>query len=762
MSEIVKKTTHKATRNYRKPFEVRGNIEAIVKKMNPKYGDGDIYSDLENVYVIASLQCEYNYKRVRLHIHYTVKEDRWTGNEKADNLYFDTDVYFPIADFLDEGKYIKTDNSGKVKKESKPINALLYGTYKDFYTCRNFTGSHTNYMLLSKGKSMKTPTPESLSSWLPMSDLQVKIDGQGNELTGKGNIGIKGYVEFTIERTDEITKTTYVDDQVIQSNTPIEPRMGNETKIESFPRCIDGVLGYGYDIRDKYADVSSCKRQVVDYKKLNEYRQICRRYKNKSESYITSGEGVTEYTSSIEKNLSVKVSAHGFGASFSNETKTSFNEEISDKTGYKYATQKDVFVDEEYIVQGCNDSGLMMSYLAPDFLDALNRLNADRLINDFGTHVVLGMQVGTRFMFNMSYRQSTHKKSTAKSFSNSTSVSYELSTGAPKQKTDDTNNSENKSNTSIAEALIKNARDWSDKQTEIIVDYLKGNTSKPNLMPKKSGIGVSGNVEYSENEKNTLMEEDQSTEITCQAYGGAANITQMIAHNNDVSLFQKWVDSCNPSNYTFADFVPGTLIPIYELVPPGYKLTAARVKAAFERYYKSHGKISPAKYKRGVKSIHFNTIGKSNTENANKSQDANVWTDEDGVYWTLRVELVNFDDGHCGYSISFKVFEDGRTANKSILLNHVTDFIVLQNGCSSMAIDTEHPALRGKTVFEADGSWKGEIHTWKDATREIENSDARKVINCDAHRVYVHLDDVGDDLDHVGIKGWIKIPWIGY
>ena len=763
MQEKRTTSTRSVTKSYRKPFDLKGNMGGVkVKKMDPDLGDGDIYTEKNatKYYTVdANLYCEYSYQRVRMHICYQVWEDTFRKKKAADGLYMETDVYFPIADFLNEGNQDEKDSVGRVVRACRTQTARLKGEYGRAYTFWGSDGEQKNYISLAE-------VSPNLPSWFPARDLYVKIDGSGSELDKEGNIGVKGYVEFTIERVDQITNITYVNDTPTGSTTTQQPTMGSEPKIETFPRCIQGVLGYGYDIRGNYADASSCKQlPVVDYKKLNEYRRICRRYINDSFTDLVSEEGIKEYTSKIEENLGIKVSGQYSGFSFANETKSSFKSETFDKTGYKYATQKDLYVNEEFTAQGCNNPSMMTGFLSSDFLNGLNNLTPDELINNFGTHVVLGMKVGTRFMFNMSYRQSITKKSASTMFSSSNSVSYSKD-GKAQEKPTEGSNSGGGANTSVAESLICQARDWSDEKTKTIVDYLKGNSGKPSSASGGGGGGGGGafnlalSTDYSKTSENTLNQEDQSTNITCRAKGGSAQITQLIARNDDVSQYEKWVNSCNESNYAFVDFVPGTLVPIYELVPPGYKLTAAQVKSAVDRYLQGGG-YTPANYLKGVETFWFDTLGKANTENINSDSEISTQKGK-SIYWRLRVELMNFDDGHCGYGISLMVHEGGRNANKTILLNRVTNFIVLKDYCASMAIDTGHPSLEGMSVFEADGDWVGTYHNWTDATKEIENSSARRVIDCDSHRVEVHLDDSGYDLANVGIRGWIKIPWIGY
>ena len=756
MSQTVKKSTRTAFSTFRLPFHYQGNIDATVKKINVNYGDGDIYTSknaTKHSSVYASLFCEYAYKRVRLHVIYKVWEDDFQKKKDSDGLQMEFDVYQDISSFIREGSRVETENGGKIKREYTPQNVVLKGSYPSASTTWWHKGEKTGYISL---------VDNDLPAWFVTDELQVKIDGKGSELDGEGNLAIKGCAVFTVERTDLVVETITQDDPVtVKPNQA--PRMGDETKLTSISSVVMGALGRGYDICGVYADATSCRNKVIDVDKLNEYRRIRKTEKNYSQSRRAFGEGVQELSKSRAESLSVKVSGYGFGATFSNETKTTFNKETFDKTGYKYGTQYDIFVKDEYVVQSYNDSSIMTGFLTARFLEDLNTKSARDIIETYGTHVVLGMQVGTRFSYNMAYRQSTHKISTAKTFSNSTSVTYDSESGSAKDKNED-----GKSKVSQTDKIYEDL--MSDKispeKLNAYANYLDKSSKGAsgggpvNEQQGKDGYGGAASVEYSKSTMETLLNEDQSTEVYCYTRGGDAQLGSLITQSFDLSVYKDWVKSCNDSNYVFADFVPNTLVPIYSLIPAGFRVNAQQVKEASDNYQKEHSIGSASSYKRGTELIYFETLGDANTDVVNSDEEIDTKAGK-AIYWKLRIDLLNFDNGHCGYSISLKVCEGGRNANKSILLNHISDEIILKYGCKSMSIDTSNPTLGGKSYFEAEGNWTGSYHKWTDASKEIKDSDASRVIDT-ANPIEVHLDENGKDKGHVGVRGWIRIPWIGY
>lgn len=64
--------------------------------------------------------------------------------------------------------------------------------------------------------------------------------------------------------------------------------------------------------------------------------------------------------------------------------------------------------------------------------------------------------------------------------------------------------------------------------------------------------------------------------------------------------------------------------------------------------------------------------------------------------------------------------------------------------------------------LKAEATWGGAFHGCHDATNDVLNGTAGRVLCCNGKTVEIMLDDKGKDNDHVGVKGTIMIPWIGY
>jgi hypothetical protein len=130
------------------------------------------------------------------------------------------------------------------------------------------------------------------------------------------------------------------------------------------------------------------------------------------------------------------------------------------------------------------------------------------------------------------------------------------------------------------------------------------------------------------------------------------------------------------------------------------------------------------------------------------------------VWWSLHVYLLNFEDKHCGFSVSLIASEGGSNQAKTVFKNTFTRELDLEDGCEEMVIDTERTG--GKPEYSAEATWYGEFHGWQDATNDVLNGNAHKVLCCNGEEVQIMLDGKGKDKDHVGVKGTITIPWIGY
>ncbi|MBR3412496.1 MAG: hypothetical protein IKG81_07400 [Bacteroidales bacterium] len=791
MSEITTHEQNVATRTIDFDFDFKGNINGI--EVIKTKGDGDVSTTKDRgtwASVRANLQFLLDQRKVRLKLCYKVEECQ--GDQTV--LYFDAMKEYSFEDFYNVGVFDRYENNGRVHKTSIPTDIEIVGSYGDAYVMSSFVGEHHEYMkptpwnrekakqtlglpysMLPDEQLKKTPLnsvvearTSVIQAWLPVDNLKMKVDGTGNDLAGQGNIAISGKVVFTLKRTDSINVVTIVEDIQNEGVQPVT--QGNENKVEKFSHVVDSAFCRGYDICKSYADSSSCRDFVLDYKKLNEYKRIKFDPNGGLDSYIVSGEGLSEYTSSLERHINLKVAGGAKGASFSSETDMTFNVSKKEKAGYKYLTQKDIYYKQTYTVAGHGAPNQLTGFLSPLFLDDLKKLTPVGIIEKYGTHVVLGMRVGTSFYYHMKYRESMLDKSTASTFKNVSSIKYDKEEGGVSK--NGVSNEQSKSHDIYQDLKDSNGGKMTMEMLKEINQYYanaKKTTPEQAAENKKKGKGIFFSLEsaYEENRASSLLQEDKSTEISCSGHGGDETLLANVSRNNDPATYEKWRASVNESNWCFCDFVPGTLVPIYELIPAGCGCTAQEIRQASEAYQVANSRVAEPLY-RDIVYASFDTSGKRNTENAyqdaldqgDKSSDTEIDSKKGkDIYWKLRVELLNFDeDNTCGFSVSIKVFEGGRSGSKTVLFNHKSDVIMKPEGCSRALIDTDK---LGKTsVFTAEGDWIGQFHGWQDATSDVRKT-ASKVFDCD-NGVYVMLDGPGDDLDHIGVKGKLIIPIMAY
>lgn len=736
-------------RDYYLPFEFKGNKDGRVISSK---GDGEMGTTSgkeTRARLNAALVLFPNEKIVRLTVNYTVEE------MKGDNttLVLNASQDYSLGGFFDEGANTARKESNDTVKKECASTLTFASVYNPSIIQTSFKGECHGYMI---------PQPWDVSimqNWLPVNELEMKIDDKGNDLTGIGNIGVKGKIRFRIMRVDNITVTTRVDEEQPTPSPSANAEMtyGSEEKLGSIPQTVSSVLGHGYDACGYYADMASVKiLPVLDIAKVNDYKRLAKRPIEQLYHLNTTGESVKEYTEKLATKTNLSASVNVFGGFAKAEVERSFNVTREEKSCYKYASRRSLYKESEYVLS-CYSPNQLFGFLHKDFKDALNNLSAMKFIEAYGTHVIIGMALGTRFTFNLSYRESSRKHSEASSFKDSESVGYK-------------DNGEIKALESNSKSLAEEVFDKFKNEADVSPEKLKGYAE---LIKAVQGVdsksvpsGGAGGGEfsrtYSKDEAWSLSEEDKSTVIKCFCVGGDASVGALINDSNDTKYYPEWVKS-NRSNCVFCDFPKGGLIPIYELIPTGYRLTAQDVKRAFEEHMT--WSVITNKMESRVTYFEFNTRGQANTENIQKENSSDK-DDEIGTksgkptYWELHVELLNFDGGKCGFGICLIVKENGSGGPASILKNSYTVEIPLELGFSQMAINTDY--FGGKPVFDARATWTGEYHGWHDATSDVLRGTAGNVLCCNGNAVEIMIDDKGRDMGNVGVRGKIMIPWIGY
>ena len=190
------------------------------------------------------------------------------------------------------------------------------------------------------------------------------------------------------------------------------------------------VVGRGYDITGSYADSYSVRHDVLDIDKINSMKRI----KHNSLNPVVTresikGDSLSEYSSNIETKLNVKVSAAAFGASFSNDYSSTSKTENKASENRKFVKIKSLYRKDEYEMLIDYQNGLNKDFLNPLFLEHLNSSTPAAIIEMYGTHVLLGGVYGASASYMMSYIKSVNSITTAKTFSNTTTIGYQQGGG---------------------------------------------------------------------------------------------------------------------------------------------------------------------------------------------------------------------------------------------------------------------------------------------------------------------------------------------
>ena len=758
--------TKTAKENYTLPFEFKGNDNATVKKYKEHLGDGDIGSGkgkTKHASVTANLIL-LNQTTVRLNLEYHVWENDYdatqTKKSNSDHLVMNCSKDYDISKFSKAGE-------GKEESEKLTIttkNSVSLSNCPEVFIRDQFKGEQKKYMNMNPNNFSNNH----VQSWLPTDSLQIIIDGNGNELTGKGLLRVKGTVEFTITRTQTITTVEEIEN--VSSKTAIGKTEGSAKVQDLIPDCVSDVLGHGYDITGEYAAAVSCKSVVLNLNELNKYKRVSMTGLNATDYRSSDGTTIEEYTSSTTKDLEVKVAGSGWGFAFSSDTKTSFSKDSYTKSGYNFIMKRCINRDKSYEVQDFDDPQKLLGFLEPKFIQDLDEKTADQLIKAYGTHVVLGMMTGTRFDYSMDYRTNISHKSEATSLTSTNSLSWSEGKASDKKSNGEDNskvessldNFKGKENVSLKdicellmllttnELLSQNGNSNTENKGQGENKTQKTNNSQKQDGSKKS---IEVGVTYSESSSSDSYIESQSTNYHLNCMGGNSNLAQKIALNNDLSTLEQWIDTTG-ENHVFVDFTNQHLIAIYDLIPAGHKLTAAAVRDASEKYQREHS-FTKVIEETGTEELEFNSYGKANAEKLNDSDtEMNSKAGKD-ICWQIDAELVNVGK-NAGCAISLSVYEYDINRGKTTLQSHIVKYLQLGNR-HSMAVDTS--GIKSPT-YQQNGKVTGKHHEWIDITEEVQDCE---FFETNRHRIYIKVDGPGeDDRNNIGIKGTFLIPYITY
>ena len=290
------------------------------------------------------------------------------------------------------------------------------------------------------------------------------------------------------------------------------------------------VLGMGYDVIGEYLHPLSVKNSVLDIRKYKQDHDG--RLKTGTPSYgydkMYSGYSSTDYVKRVTEESKVKINLH-FGsekdtmACFTQNITNTFKSEYSRSSKYSFASLdairhlKHIWINDEI--------SSISQYLSDEFVEDLDRLSADRLVERYGTHVLTDFLIGGR---------------------------YKL----------------------MFRSVIVKQMDSITKRNAVESSF--------GLSLKK--IGFSVNVENSTEINESLASENQSKELYVLFYGGTGTNLKYDLEKGMPTIVdvQGWENSVTLSNANLTAINWDETYPIYEFIQDPIK--KQEIKAAVERH----------------------------------------------------------------------------------------------------------------------------------------------------------------------------------
>ena len=743
-------------------FTLYGNRDATVEVV--KRGDGDLNASNSRIVKVSAtpptLTYDPNSGNVKASVRITTQawEKDYNKGSKRDNLKFSKTITQQLQvgkGRTEIGKGAKNSNNKFDCYEITEVTAVPfspngYGSvnYKSYYP-----GDTEGFRNLSP---YDFPNENQSQEWMTMEDIQVQVNNKGSELSGTNNFAVKGVMNFYFKVTTKTWKEYTVDKATNKAKVVTKPGEYSVITDGKVLPSLKEVLGFGYDITGSYCDTSSIQHSVVNFDAVNQLQRI---KQSNSRAHVErktiSGESLEEYSHKLESSLNVKVSAACFGASFSSDTTTTSSSETSTSENRKFAQFKSVFKNREYEMLLDYKNNLDPALLQPTFLDDLNISDAATIVEKYGTHVLLGGIFGASAFYNMSYIKSVSNMSTATSFTNTTSIGYSPTGGTTggKEKTekksaiaklvDELNVDQ------LSDAKFKSIMETYQKELES-QNKAKEDSKKSDSKPKQNSF--SGTTTYTESETESFSFENETTNAFGIVFGGDTVLAADIKSGEleKIVEWEKKLDHYNikQDNHVWCDFIPGTLIPIYEFIPVGYKVTPEDVRKEWTLYIESKGKAmlgAKQKMLRYPNSLIIRS-GSGSIKNLAKElghgdTDTEVSTkDNKTTGWKVRFELVNLDNGNVAVVVQLTVGESGLSANRTLLMLH-QPLEVTNNQDELTVIDT----TKCKSVYEVSGNIYREEHKLIDVTRFFYDCPFLDFEHNKTNKVRIGIDGGGGD-----------------
>jgi len=289
------------------------------------------------------------------------------------------------------------------------------------------------------------------------------------------------------------------DDNTDKDNTnkPNDTNKPNEP-----PDAIKEVIGYGYNITSRYAYSPDIKSAILDMDKLLDAKLIKKDTNLRYGEFETiTGKDINEYMRSITAKISYSTKANlSKVASFSNEVGVNFENERTTRSEYAFATSTSRIVTGAYNIS--KKSGLS-AFFTIDFTNDLETMTPEQLIEEYGTHVMLGAILGAKADYHLSVKKKEENN-------------------------------------------ITNLAAYAKARAE--AKYIVGN----------AGTGYSVDVDTKFTQYFFTGETLEKTRV----FGGKVQYGQFINSKQD---YDQWIESIE-GNEIWIDYYPNSLIPISDLV----------------------------------------------------------------------------------------------------------------------------------------------------------------------------------------------------
>lgn len=415
-------------------------------------------------------------------------------------------------------------------------------------------------------------------------------------------------------------------------------------------------------------------------------------------------------------------------------------------------------------------NNLNTELLSPTFLNDLNSSDPTAIIENYGTHIILGAVYGASASYNMSYIKSVSNITTARTFENTTSIGYNSTGGTKGEKKEENKKSaiaklvdelggvEKLSDAEFKELMsaYKYELDVQNKAKEASKNDSKssGSGSKSSGSGSKlSGWGASAETSYSESETTSNSFENTTTESNGIAYGGDWALSAAI-RNGELDKIPAWEISADPRsndpliNHQWCDFIPGRLVPIYEFVPTGCKVTAEKLRQEWTRYIDSKGKkLTPTKQSIISLPGGINVTGNSEcVKSLNSDREVDSGKNK-ATGWKVRFELVNLENGNVAVVVQLTVGEDGLGGNRTLMMLHYPIEVTNPNGGTTVIDTTTY-----NCSYETSGTIYRQEHSLFDVTRFFMDCPFLNLVKNPNNKVYIRVDGGGDDSSNIQIK----------